>query len=59
MAFLVSNLEGAELRVLLLRRPPQAAPGESDDANDNENDADDAGGFHWRNLTMTGGLGSN
>jgi hypothetical protein len=29
-----------------LRRPPQAAPGESDDADDNKDDADDGGGFH-------------
>ena len=59
MAFLVGDLERAELRVLLLRRPPQAAPGESDDADDNKDDADDGGRFHRFALTMSGGLGSN
>ena len=59
MAFLVSNLKWAELRVFLFRRPAQATPSESDDANDNKDDADHAGGFHWRELTMAGGLGSN
>ena len=46
MAFLVGDLEGAELCVFLLRRPVQAAPGKPDDADDNKDDADDGGGFH-------------
>jgi len=46
MAFLVGDLEGAELRVFLLRCPTQAAPGKSDDADDNKYDADDGGRFH-------------
>ena len=58
MAFLVGDLNWAELRVFLLRRPAQAAPGESDDANDNKDDADDGGRFHLCELTMSGGLGS-
>jgi hypothetical protein len=41
-----------------LRRPAQAAPSESDDADDNKDDADDGGRFHWGDLTMVGGLGS-
>ena len=59
MAFLVSNLNWAELRVFLLRRPAQAAPSESDDANDNKDDADDDGRFHLGELTAVAGLGSN
>ena len=59
MAFLVSNLKWAELRVFLFRRPAQAAPSESDDANDNKDDADDDGRFHLGELTAVGGLGSN
>ena len=59
MAFLVGDLEGAELRVFLLRCPAQAAPGESDDADDNKDNADDGGRFHRSELTMSGGLGSN
>lgn len=46
MAFLVGDLEWAELRIFLLRGPAQAAPCESDDANDNKDDADDGGRFH-------------
>jgi len=59
VAFLVSNLKGAELRVFLLRRPAQTAPSESDDADDNKDDADEDGRFHWCEITMAGGLGSN
>ncbi len=59
MAFLVSDLKGAELRVFLFRRPAQTAPSESDDADDNKDDTDDGGRFHWCELTMGGGLGSN
>ena len=59
MAFLVSDLKGAELRVFLFRGPAQTAPSESDDANDNKDDADDDGGFHSRELTAVGDLGSN
>ena len=58
MAFLVSDLKGAELGVFLLRRPAQTTPGESDDADDNQDDADDGDRFHWCELTMAGGLGS-
>jgi len=50
VAFLVSNLKGAELRVFLLRRPAETAPGESDDADDNKDDADDRGRFHCASL---------
>ena len=46
MAFLVGDLQGAELRVFLLRCPAQPAPGKSDDADDNKDDADDGGRFH-------------
>jgi hypothetical protein len=42
-----------------LRRPAQTAPSESDDADDNENDADDDGRFHWCDLIVGGGLGLN
>jgi hypothetical protein len=42
-----------------LRRPAETAPGESDDADDDQNDADYDGGFHWCELTMTGDPGSN
>ena len=59
MAFFVSNLKWAELRVFLLRRPAQTAPRESDDANDNKDDADDDGRFHLGELTAVGDLGSN
>ncbi len=59
MTFLVRNLHGAELRVFLLRRPAEAAPGEAEDSDDDENDADDDGRFHWCELTMTGDPGSN
>jgi len=58
MAFLVSDLKGTELRVFLLRRPAQPAPGESDDADDNKDDADDDGRFHWAELITGAGLGS-
>jgi hypothetical protein len=59
VAFLVSDLKGAELCVFLFRCPAQAAPSKSDDANDNKNDAEDYGRFHDAELTMSGGLGSN
>jgi len=59
VAFLVSDLKGTELRVLLLRSPAQTTPGESDDADDNKDDADDGGRFHWCDLTMVGALGSD
>ena len=58
MAFLVSDLKGAELRVFLFRRPAQTAPSESDDADDNKDDADDCGRFHFVDLTTGAGLES-
>ncbi len=59
MALLVSDFKGTELRVFFFRRPTQAAISKADDADDDENDADDRGRFHWSELTADAGLGSN
>ena len=59
MTLLVSNFEGAQLCVFLLRRPTQTAISKADDSDDDENDADDCGWFHRDELTAVGGLGSN
>ena len=40
-------------------RVGKAAIAKRNDTDDDENDADDAGRFHWCELTMGGGLGSN
>ena len=56
MAFLVSDLKRTQLRVLLLRRPAQTTPGESDDADDNKDDADDGSRFHWAILQWSAPL---
>ncbi len=56
MALLVSDFKGTELRVFFFRRPTQAAISKADD---DENDADDRGRFHWSELTADAGLGSN
>src|SRR4029453_5028383 len=59
VAFLVSDLNGPVLRVFLFLPPTHTAPSESDDAEDNKDNADNDGRFHWCELTMVGDLGSN
>jgi len=55
----VSDFKWAQLGVFLFCRPTQTAPGKADEADNNENNADNTGWFHWRELTTAAGLGSN
>ena len=49
------DLEGPQLRVFLFLIPTQTAPGEADNANDDENDADDSCWFHGADPTTVAG----
>ena len=51
----VLDLKRPQLRVFLFLIPPQAAIGESDNANDDENDADYSSRFHNANATTVAG----
>ncbi len=46
----VLDLKRPQLRVFLFRRPVNTAPGESDNADNNQDDADDPQWFHLRLL---------
>ena len=46
MPFLVSDLKRPKLGVLLFRGPTEAAPGEPDNANHDQNDPDNSSWFH-------------
>jgi hypothetical protein len=58
MSFLVRDFKRAQLGVFLLYRPTQSTPGKADHADDNQQDADDYGWFHFVDPTMAGGLRS-
>lgn len=55
LIFSVLDFQRTKLRVFLLGRPMQAAPGKTDNANDDENDADDSSWFHNVDATKAGG----
>ncbi len=52
------DFQRTKLGIFLLGRPMQAAPGETDNADDDENDADDSSWFHVSDTTATAGLQS-
>ncbi len=58
VTLLVRDLKWAYLGIFLLRRPTQTAPSKADEANNDEDDADNAGWFHEGELTMAAGLRS-
>ena len=51
MIFGVLDFKRPKLRVFLFLSPTEAAVGEADDANDDENDADDCSWFHGADAT--------
>ena len=55
MTFGVLDFNRPQLRVFLFFSPTQAAVGEADDANDDENDADYSSWFHGANATAGDG----
>jgi len=55
VTFGVLDFERAELGVFLFLVPTEAAIGEADNANDDENYADDASWFHARDATAADG----
>ena len=46
VTLLVRDLKWAQLGVFLLRRPTQTAPSKAYEADNDQNDADNAGWFH-------------
>jgi hypothetical protein len=51
LIFSVLDFERTQLGVFFLGRPMNAAPGKTDNANDNENDADNSSWFHSADAT--------
>jgi len=51
MTFSVRNLERTELGVFLFFGPTQAAPGKTNDADDDKNNADNSRWFHGADAT--------
>ena len=58
MVLFVGDLKRTKLGVFLFGGPTQAAPGESNDADDNQNNADNSSGFHDVDLTTVAVLES-
>ena len=57
--FVGTDLERAGIDHFFASRIGEAAVSESDDADDDKNDTDDAGRFHRRNVTRDAGLESD
>jgi hypothetical protein len=51
----VLDFQRTKLRVFLLGRPMQAAPGKTHDTDDDENDSDNSSWFHNVDATKAGG----
>ena len=54
MPFFVRNFQWPELGVFLFRSPTQPAISKTDDADNDENNADDSGRFHVADLKGDG-----
>jgi len=59
MFFVGVHLQRSCIDHFFARRVGESAVGKCNDADDDENNADDAGRFHTRELTRGGGLESN
>ena len=55
LIFSMLNFERSQLSILFLGRPMNATPGKTDNANDDENDADNSSRFHTANTTKVAG----
>ncbi len=55
MTFSVFDFDRPQLRVFLFLSPTQAAVGETDNADDDENDADYSSWFHGPDATAVAG----
>jgi hypothetical protein len=55
LLFAMLDFQRTELRIFFLLVPVQTSPGEADDADDDEKNADDSSWFHARDATAAAG----